>query len=92
MEEHAGGGHEGRHVDHSGHEKLFRRRFFVCLILSLPVLAYSPAIQGWLGFTAPAFSFSRWLVPVLSTVVFAYGGVPFLRMAWPARRASSGSW
>ncbi|MEZ4619358.1 MAG: hypothetical protein R2867_28140 [Caldilineaceae bacterium] len=42
-------------VDHSGHEQMFRRRFWVCLVLSLPVLLYSPTLQAWLGFTMPTF-------------------------------------
>jgi len=69
------------HIDHSGHEKMFRNRFWVCLLLSIPVLIYSPSIQGWLGYTAPAFPGSQWLVPVLSTIIFLYGGLPFLRMS-----------
>ncbi len=81
----AGEGHTG-HVDHSGHEEMFRRRFWVSLILSIPVLLYSPMIQHWLGFTMPAFPGSQWLVPVLSIVIFAYGGLPFLQMAVPELR------
>ncbi len=69
------------HTDHSGHEALFRRRFWICLALSVPVLLYSPMIQEWFGFTAPAFPGSGWITPVFSIVIFAYGGVPFLRMA-----------
>ena len=48
------GGH-GAHVDHTGHEQMFRQRFWVSLLLSIPVLLYSPMIQEWLGFTMPAF-------------------------------------
>jgi Cu2+-exporting ATPase len=60
---------------------MFRNRFWVSLILSIPVLIYSPSIQGWLGFTAPAFLGSQWIVPVISTIIFFYGGLPFLRMS-----------
>ncbi|HSL95468.1 MAG TPA: heavy metal translocating P-type ATPase [Thermoleophilia bacterium] len=62
---------------------MFRRRFWVCLILSLPVLFFSESLQGWLGYTAPTFTGSAWITPVLAVVIFVYGGVPFLRMAWP---------
>jgi P-type Cu2+ transporter len=72
--------HGGAHADHSGHEAMFRRRFLVCLVLALPVLAYSPTIQDWLGFTAPAFPGSEFVAPVFGVIVFAYGGIPFLRM------------
>jgi Cu2+-exporting ATPase len=74
------------HVDHTGHERMFRRRFWICLLLSIPVLAYSPALQQWLGFTAPAFPGSQWIPPVFTVIIFAYGGVPFLRMALPELR------
>jgi P-type Cu2+ transporter len=76
----------GHHVDHSGHEEMFRRRFWVCLILSIPVLLYSPMIQEWLGFTMPEFPGSTWITPGLSTVIFFYGGLPFLQMAVPEIR------
>ncbi len=83
-----GAAHEGHaaHVDHAGHEQMFRRRFWVSLVLSIPVLLYSPMIQEWLGFTVPAFPGSGWITPVLSVVVFLYGGLPFLQMALPELR------
>jgi Cu2+-exporting ATPase len=74
------------HVDHSGHERMFRDRFWVCLALSIPVLLYSPMIQHWLGFTPPAFPGSAWIAPLFSVIIFAYGGLPFLRMAGPELR------
>jgi Cu2+-exporting ATPase len=77
------GGHRAHEVDHAGHEQLFRRRFWVCLALSPPVLYLSPAFQDWFGYEAPAFGGSDWVAPAFAVAVFAYGGVPFLRMAWP---------
>lgn len=74
---------EHANVDHTGHELLFRNRFFITLILSIPVLIFSPTIQGWLGYNTPVFPGSGWIVPVLSMVIFLIGGVPFLRMAVP---------
>ncbi|TMC48752.1 MAG: heavy metal translocating P-type ATPase, partial [Chloroflexi bacterium] len=73
----------GAHVDHSGHEQLFRRRFWVCLVLSIPVLVLSPALQEWLHFSVPAFAGSEWVVTVFAITIFLYGGVPFLQMAVP---------
>jgi len=79
--------HKGdRHTDHTGHEEMFRNRFWICLALSIPVLVYSPTVQQWLGFTPPAFPGSEWITPLLSVVIFAYGGVPFLQMAVPEIR------
>ncbi len=74
------------HPDHGGHESLFRRRFWVSLALSLPVLAYSPLLQRVLGFSPPSFPGMTWLTLVLAAVIFFYGGVPFLRLAWPELR------
>jgi Cu2+-exporting ATPase len=65
---------------------MFRRRFWISLLLSVPVLLYSPALQGWLGFSMPVFSGSQWITPVFATIVFVYGGIPFLKMAWPELR------
>ncbi len=79
-------GHQGHGTDHTGHEALFRRRFWVSLVLSVPVLLYSPALQRWLGFRAPPFPGSAWVPLLFGVAVFAYGGVPFLRMAVPELR------
>ncbi|MGQ9555707.1 MAG: heavy metal translocating P-type ATPase [Anaerolineae bacterium] len=77
----AGAARHGAHSEHAGHEQLFRRRFWVCLLLSIPVLLYSPMIQRWLGFAMPASPGSRWLAPLFAVIIFAYGGVLFLRLA-----------
>jgi len=76
--------HQGDHGGmHEGHEQMFRRRFFVSTLLSIPVLLYSPTLQEWLGFTVPTFPGSEWINPVFAVIVFAYGGIPFLQMAVP---------
>ncbi len=75
--------HEKHQVDHSGHEIMFRNRFWVSLLLSIPVLLYSPSIQEWLNFTMPTFPASDWISPIFSVIVFLYGGLPFLQMALP---------
>jgi len=68
-------------VDHSGHEQMFKQRFWVCLALTVPVLLYSPVMQRWFGFTMPTFPGSNWVAPLFSVIIFLYGGVPFLQMA-----------
>ncbi len=80
-------GHHGAHTDHTGHEALFRTRFWGSLFLSLPVLAYSPLVQRVFRFTAPTFPGSAWVPFLFSLVVFAYGGIPFLKMALPELRS-----
>jgi P-type Cu2+ transporter len=67
--------------EHAGHEQLFRRKFWISLVLSLPVLVFSEVIQDWLGFSTPDFPFADWIVPVFSVIVFYIGGLPFFRMA-----------
>ena len=63
-------GHEGHGTDHSGHEQMFRQRFWVSLILSIPVLLFSPSIQGWLNFRMPPFPGSSWITPIFGVIVF----------------------
>ncbi|HET9590030.1 MAG TPA: copper-translocating P-type ATPase [Anaerolineales bacterium] len=79
--------HAGHGTDHTGHEQMFRVRFWWSLLLSIPVLLYSEMIQTWFGFRPPAFPFSEWIPFVFSVIIFAYGGVPFLNMAVPELRA-----
>ncbi|MCH7639574.1 MAG: copper-translocating P-type ATPase [Bacteroidetes bacterium] len=55
----------------------FRRRFFVCLAFTIPILALSPMIHGWLGLEL-SFPGAIWVLLGLSTFVYAYGGRPFL--------------
>ncbi|MDN7024269.1 copper-translocating P-type ATPase [Methanoculleus sp. FWC-SCC1] len=55
----------------------FRRRFIVSTILTVPILLLSPTIQGFFGFTL-VFPGSVYLLLVLATVVYIYGGWPFL--------------
>ncbi len=61
---------------------MFRDRFAVSLLLTLPTLVWGHMLQAALGYTAPAFPGSGWIAPVFGTAVFAYGGLPFLRGAF----------
>jgi Cu2+-exporting ATPase len=80
-------GHSG-HGDHSGHDPAqFRDRFWVTLALTVPVVFFSPMFQDLLGYTAPRFSGSTLISPVLGTVIFVYGGWPFLQGAYQEARA-----
>jgi Cu2+-exporting ATPase len=85
--EHAGHDeHAGHGTDHSGHEQVFRTRFWGSLLLSIPVLVFSPTLQNWLGFSIPSFTGSTWIPFVFSLIIFAYGGIPFMQMAVPEIR------
>lgn len=67
--------------EHSGHEEMFRKKFWLSLILSLPVLVFSETVQSWLNYSAPIFPLSEWIVPSFSVIIFYIGGLPFFRMA-----------
>nr|WP_229661288.1 heavy metal translocating P-type ATPase [Microbacterium nanhaiense] len=73
--EHAGhGGHAG-HGDHVGQ---FRRLFWIMLALAVPVVAFSTMFAMLLGYSLPEAAWVRWVSPVLGTVMYAWGGAPFL--------------
>ena len=75
---HDGHGHSA-HDDHSHHDPAqFRDRFWVTLAGTVPVVYFSHMFQELLGYTAPHFAGSTWISPVLGTVIFLYGGWPFL--------------
>ncbi|XKH59123.1 heavy metal translocating P-type ATPase [Halomonas sediminis] len=61
---------------------MFRSKFWVCLVLTLPILFFSERIQNWFGYSAPEFTGAWLIAPVLGTVVFFYGGMVFLKSAW----------
>ena len=65
---------------------MFRQRFWISLLVSIPVLLYSPSIQNWLGFSMPAFPGSNWITPLFAVGIFFYGGLPFIEMALPEIR------
>jgi Cu2+-exporting ATPase len=75
---HQGGGHE--HHDHARMVAEYRRRFWVCLALTVPVLLLSPTSSGHAFGPIGLWTFpgSRWLLLVLGSVVYFYGGWPFL--------------
>ncbi len=70
---------EGGHDKHAGHNVAdFRKRFIICTVVSVPVLALSHMIQQWLGFEL-SFPGDKYVLAALSTFIFAYGGYPFLK-------------
>lgn len=68
------------HGQHAGHSTaMFKNRFWLTLALSLPVVYFSPMMAHLLGYMPPEFPGSAWIPPVLGTVIFLYGGQPFLK-------------
>jgi len=71
--------HQGR-AKHEGHSpEMFLDLFWWSLALSIPVIYFSDMVQEWFGYTAPTFPGSEWIAPILGTVIFVYGGTPFLK-------------
>jgi Cu2+-exporting ATPase len=76
------------HDQHAGHSpEMFRDRFWLSLLLTLPVVVWSPHIEELLGYSAPRFPFAEQVPMVLGTAVFLYGGLVFLRSALGEIRA-----
>ena len=72
-------GHKMHRERHEGHTTAdFKRRFIISLILTIPILALSPLIQGLFRFKLE-FQGSIYLLFLLSTAVYLYGGYPFLK-------------
>lgn len=86
--------HEHHHSEHQEHDKhaghsvaMFRDKFWLSFILTIPVLAYSEMIQRWLGFTPPSFPGSQYVPFIFSTFIFFYGGLVFIKGAWGELKA-----
>jgi P-type Cu2+ transporter len=75
------------HGDHAGHDAMFRDRFWVTLLLTIPVVIWSEHVQMWAGYTAPTFPGADLVGPILGSVVFFYGGWPFLTGGWQEAKA-----
>ena len=77
---HGGGAHSaGKHAGH--HTEAFRRRFWWCLLLTVPVVATSHMVMDWFGYELD-FAGMEWVGPVLGSVIFFWGGWPFLEGGW----------
>lgn len=70
------------HDKHTGHSpEMFRQKFWLSLILTLPVVFWAEHVQMVLGYEAPDIPGSAWIGPVLGSVIFFYGGWVFLKGA-----------
>ena len=85
---------DASHAEHAAHDKhaghsvaMFRDRFWISLILTIPTLIWEPMIQEWFGYTAPQFPGSQFMPPVFGAIVFFYGGWVFLEGALRELRA-----
>ena len=90
--DHAAMGHApsgaGSHAGHGDMVADFRRRFWVSLVLTIPVLILSPMVRDFTGLgMAPLFATEEWVALVLSSVIYFWGGWPFLKGALPEVRS-----
>lgn len=102
--DHAAMGHDAKPVDRigmghaphgggglAGHGDMvsdFRRRFWVCLVLTVPVLVLSPMVRDFTGQgMAPLFAGEEWFALALSSIIYFWGGWPFLKGALPEIRS-----
>ncbi|HXF03197.1 MAG TPA: heavy metal translocating P-type ATPase, partial [Arthrobacter sp.] len=68
------------HGQHAGHSTaMFKNKFWLSLALSIPVVFFSPMFAMLLGYDLPRFPGAEWIPPVLGTLIFFYGGMPFLK-------------
>jgi P-type Cu2+ transporter len=76
------GGAHGGHDKHAGHSVgMFRDKFWISLLLTIPTLIWGHMLQRAFGYSPPAVPGARWIPAVFGTAVFLYGGLPFLQGA-----------
>jgi Cu2+-exporting ATPase len=91
--DHAAMGHGGMdhsamgHGGHGDHVGQFRRRFWIMLAVAVPVIAFSGMFSMLLGYDLPDAAWVPWVSPALGTVMFFWGGWPFLTGAVSELRA-----
>ncbi|MGD2201786.1 heavy metal translocating P-type ATPase [Microbacterium maritypicum] len=77
-DDHPGHGDHAGHGGHGDHVAQFRRLFWVMLVLAVPTVALSGMFAMILGYTLPDVPGLAWVSPVLGTVMYVWGGKPFL--------------
>ncbi|WP_431832430.1 heavy metal translocating P-type ATPase [Corynebacterium coyleae] len=79
-EAHAGhGGHDhAGHAGHGDHVAQFRTLFWIMLVLAIPVVGFNETFAHLIGYQLPDAEWVRWISPLLGTVIYFWGGRPFL--------------
>ncbi len=76
------------HDKHQGHStEMFLRKFWISLVLTIPIIAYSELPMLFFGFSTPKFLGFEYLNLILGSIVFFYGGGIFLMGAWRELKA-----
>ncbi|ADG76998.1 Copper-translocating P-type ATPase OS=Tsukamurella paurometabola (strain ATCC 8368 / DSM / CCUG 35730 / CIP 100753 / JCM 10117 / KCTC 9821 / NBRC 16120/ NCIMB 702349 / NCTC 13040) OX=521096 GN=Tpau_0355 PE=3 SV=1 [Tsukamurella paurometabola] len=76
--DHTATDHGGGHGGHGDHVAQFRRLFWIMLMLAVPVVALSDMFAMIAGYSLPAVPGLAWVSPILGTVMYVWGGRPFL--------------
>ncbi|MFL2002097.1 heavy metal translocating P-type ATPase [Microbacterium sp. A1-JK] len=77
----------GGHAGHGDHVARFRRLFWIMLILAVPVVGFSTMFSMLIGYRLPDAAWVGWVSPILGTVMYVWGGAPFLTGAVSELRA-----
>jgi Cu2+-exporting ATPase len=75
---HADHADHGGHAGHEDHVARFRRLFWIMLVLAVPVVGFSTMFSMLLGYSLPDAAWARWVSPIVGTVMYVWGGAPFL--------------
>lgn len=88
-EGHSAHGHadHGGHAGHGDHVARFRRLFWIMLVLAVPVVGFSMTFSMLIGYPLPDAAWVGWISPILGTVMYVWGGAPFLTGAVSELRA-----
>ncbi len=75
---HSGHGAMSSHAGHGDHVAVFRRLFWITLVLAIPTVVFSGMFADLIGYSLPSADWVRWMSPVIGTVIYLWGGRPFL--------------
>ena len=84
---HAGHEDHGGHAGHGDHVGQFRRLFWIMLVLAVPVVGFNEMFADLIGYQLPDAGWVWWVSPALGTVIYLWGGRPFLTGAVSEVRA-----
>ncbi len=73
--------HDDGHAGHGDHVEQFRRLFWIMLALAVPVVGFSDMFADLVGYQLPEVAWVAWVPPVLGTVIYFWGGSPFLTLS-----------
>lgn len=74
--------HSG-HDKHEGHSpEMFKQKFWLSLLLTIPTVLFSHMIQDWFDYSLPMFYGSEYIPFLFGTILFIYGGWVFIKGAW----------